>query len=168
MLFRSISWKIEPIAGYVPTYFDRAAAGTAVATGTTADDFDSRLGTTYGRSLDLTSTLNVDGISTLNNQVLVKTSTNLIASIARTGTTSTGGLVLYHYLDDDATAYLQDSTMLYTDSAQTGGLLYATANSSATHRFHVGGFNSTASEKMQINSQGVRITFAGKIGRAHV
>jgi len=158
---KQISWKIEPIAGYVPTYFDRAAAGTAVATGTTTDSFESRIGTTYGSSLDLTSTLKVDGISTLNNQLFVYTTNSQMMGVTRSGTASTGGLSIYHYLRDDATAYLQDSTMFYMGAAPTGGFIYSTANSSATHRFHVGGFSSTASEKMQINAQGVRITFAG-------
>ena len=157
--YKIISWKIEPIAGYSPTYFDRAAAGTALATGTVTDSFDSRLGTMFGRSLDLTSTLQVDGRTDINNQLFVSGTSDQILGLSRYGAVSTGGLGIYHYLKDDANAYIQDTTMLFAGGGLTGGLIYSAANASAKHRFHIGGFNGTSSEKMQLNTNGLRLGF---------
>jgi len=116
-------------------------------------------GDILGRSLDLSSTLNVDGRTDINNQFFVAHTNDQLAGFTGSGTT-TGGLGIYYYKGNNTTPYIQSKTLLYLGGAQTGGLIYSTANSSASHFWHVGGFNTTSTERMRLNSNGLRINLA--------
>jgi len=72
---------------------------------------------------------------------------------------------IYGYTSDYGTAYLQNTIMFYLAAANTG-LKFAAPNSNAEMTWNIGGYNSTASERMKLSSSSfdINVNLKGYVG----